>query len=396
MGNASAGVTSFRGYVRELDSIRAVGSLIVMAYHFWPATHRLARCYDALSMVGWMAMDAFFVMSGFLIAGILLDSREKPHYFQTFYARRGLRILPVYYVVLSLMTLGLCFVDHGSGYRIFTTQWGSPFWFFCYLGNVVISLRGFGPDKTFGPLWSLQVEEQFYLTLPLIIHVCNRRTLSRVLWSLVVISPLVRAIWALCDPMIRWTRCDQDTCAGLYTLLPCRMEGLALGALIALRFRGGVWDLPRRRLTVFTVISLSATLVIAKLGGVHWYSPFNRTVGLLLSPLACALLVLWLICFRGTRWTSPARVPGLAHLARISYATYLLHMPVGNVVKLMLTPHWKGYSHSFLAMGLCIAATIVLATLSWFFLEKPILSLKDRFTVTRSRLKNYATAGSAA
>lgn len=75
-------------------------------------------------------MDAFFVLSGFLIAGILLDSREQPHYFQTAYARRSLRIFPVHYVVLSLMALGLHFGDRGAGYRRFVAQWGSPLWFF--------------------------------------------------------------------------------------------------------------------------------------------------------------------------------------------------------------------------------------------------------------------------
>ena len=136
---ASQAPQRFRGHIPELDALRAFGLTMVVFAHMWPRDNH--QIWSLMQLV-WTFMDSFFVMSGFLITGILLDSRSRPDYYRSFYTRRALRILPVYYLLITVLMCGSLL---GEGYSETAHTWGSLWWFFTYLGNIPRPLRVRGP-----------------------------------------------------------------------------------------------------------------------------------------------------------------------------------------------------------------------------------------------------------
>jgi peptidoglycan/LPS O-acetylase OafA/YrhL len=359
----------FRGHIAELDAIRAFGMLWVVLAHFWPS-ERLRPMYDVWQL-GWSAMDAFFVLSGFLVAGILLDTRERPGFFRNFYIRRALRILPLYYLVITALTVAALIHDGGESYRKMADTWGSPAWFFAYVGNIPLAARGAQPPIAgFIPLWSLQIEEQFYLLFPWMVYHLRVSRLRRLLWAMVVVSPILRIVFYFAIP---------DNAFPQQVLLPCRMEGFALGGLIAIRFRQGDWNIDTRRLgwLALGLLALTVGLGASTAGTQYGASPFNRTLGNSISSFGWACLVVWLIVMRGSARTGWLRNPAVQYFATISYGVYLIHFPVGSLVQVIdgiPAAEPLGFAHLLIVMALSIAA----AAVSWHLLEAPMLRLKDR------------------
>ncbi len=141
-----------RGFIPELDGLRGIAILLVMVHRFWPrsGTGVMADAAGA----GWIGVDLFFVISGFLITGILLDTKDEPGYFKNFYARRVLRIFPLYYLFVGAVLVAF------SGPE-FNAHAGSPIWYLVHLGNVPESLLGNDVPYWLAPVWSLAIEEQF-------------------------------------------------------------------------------------------------------------------------------------------------------------------------------------------------------------------------------------------
>ncbi|HVX66645.1 MAG TPA: acyltransferase, partial [Bryobacteraceae bacterium] len=359
----------YRGHIPELDALRAFGITVVVLVHTWP--YRPKQLWD-LVQVGWITMDLFFVMSGFLIAGILLDSRAKPDYYKNFYTRRALRIVPVYWAVVGSIVV-LLTLWNGPTYNRVAEEWGSAWWFVFYLGNIPTAINGTfmtAAGNCFTPLWSVQVEEQFYLLLPLLIHRLQPRVIARVLIGLACLSPLIRLAIYLGYPTNELVQ---------YVSLPCRMEGFALGALIAVRFRLGPWDIPKRRLSIATVLVTAAWIAIALLGGIKNTTPFNRTAGYLVSSVASAHIVLWLIVHRGSNATAWLRSSPVQSIGKVSYGMYLMHWPIMAVlIEVADRLEWKALSDGTLKFPLVYALTFCCATLSWRYFENPILGLRER------------------
>lgn len=355
-------------YIPELDCIRAIGISLVLLIHLWP--HALFPAIFRVTQMGWMAMDAFFVLSGFLITGILVDTRSRADYFRNYYARRALRIFPLYYCTL-LAAIAVLQFSHGPDYSSFTRHWGSPAWFVFYIGNFKIAYLGrYPPARTLSGLWSLQIEEQFYLLLPWAVRFLQREQLSRMLWSFVFLSPLLRLVVFWWNPANRVAQ---------FVLLPCHMEGLALGALIAIRFRSGPWKISKARLTILVIglISIICLSPLVEPSLTDNYSPFNRLVGYSLSSWACACIVMWLIAFRGSRYTRLLRSAPVRYLATTSYGIYLLHPLVLHFVS---ESGRFGLHLPYGSLSTCLA-TIGLSTIgasvSWYTLERPIARLKE-------------------
>jgi len=191
-----------RGHILALDGLRGVAILLVIACHFVSNLHIVgdgpAWIIVALAQAGWTGVDLFFVLSGFLITGILVDARGSNTYFRAFYARRALRILPAYYgflfaifVLLPLLNLGA-----GDNYMLARQHQG---WYWLHLTNLMIAIgeipgRGPYPNTLF---WSLAVEEQFYFIWPAIVALCSTRTLRRVCIAGVIGCAVLRIIGAL-------------------------------------------------------------------------------------------------------------------------------------------------------------------------------------------------------
>lgn len=369
-GNGAVG--SLRDHIPELDGLRAVAVSLVLLDHFgstgaFPSLWRVAP-------LGWVGVDLFFVLSGFLITRILLATRTDSGYYRNFYIRRTLRIFPVYYCVLALIFATILLYHHGVEYRRLA-EWGNPLGPWVYLGNFQMALVGhIQPVLSLTPMWSLHVEEQFYLIFPLIVRHVRRQTLVKILGGALLLSPVLRlCLWHQypTNPFVE------------YVLLPCRLDGLALGALIAV----GVprVEVSRRILGAVSLAAvLAAFVLLSTLGHRDWSSAFTRTIGYSLFPWAFACCVLWTIRFRGrwpTNWLNTAPVQ---FIGKRSYAIYLLQFPVSGVFGALFgSMHF--WSDEAVRFYFIAPTTVAAAALSWRFLEAPVLRLKDRWAPMPSR-----------
>src|SRR5437764_12858768 len=144
-------------YVPEVDGLRGIAILLVLVHHFGP--HVQSPWVQRAMHLGWIGVDLFFVISGFLITGILLRTRADQQYYSNFYMRRALRIFPLYYLLLfSVFTL-IPLVEGGPYFETaFVAESGSPAWYLFYLGNVREAITGHEPAYFLAPLWSLSIE----------------------------------------------------------------------------------------------------------------------------------------------------------------------------------------------------------------------------------------------
>ena len=213
-----------------LDGVRGIAIALVMVYHFFsltgPAGARLDRMVMRVTDVGWSGVDVFFVLSGFLITGILLDARSgSSPYFRTFYGRRVLRIFPLYYGALALMLFLLPAVQHLDPSRV-TTFRSHQLWYWTY----TLNLRpAFGGSPTADivetwHLWSLAIEEQYYIVWPTVVLLLGRRKLLGTCVAMIAFSVCLRIV-------MRSAGADDQF---IYKFTPARMDGLAAGSALAI------------------------------------------------------------------------------------------------------------------------------------------------------------------
>src|SRR5271154_1735476 len=206
--------------IPQLDAVRGIAVLLVLLHNtdVYPALH-----LHWISANGWMGVDLFFVLSGLLITGILLDTKESDGYFKNFYARRTLRIWPLYYSLLLFMFVIVPIVRPSEGHAVFEAR-SAPWWSFpIFLQNFLIPI----PTQATGALgvtWSLAVEEQFYLFWPLVVRFCNEAQLRKIAIAVICISPVLR--FYLVQHQVN-----------IYSNTFCRLDGLMAGALLALVIR---------------------------------------------------------------------------------------------------------------------------------------------------------------
>lgn len=305
-----------RKHVPALDGLRGIAIVSVFLFHYGGGARSaspVVRVLDTVRQAGWMGVDLFFVLSGFLITGILFDSKNRPNYFRNFYARRALRIFPLFYgvaaVLLALTPLLKCHWRLGHLAYLF------------YAANVANyvdpSLNGPSPYFSFYHLWSLAVEEQFYLIWPFVVLAAPGRTaLLRICLGLILAAPVIRVALAasgLVNPSF------------LYMETICRMDSLALGGLFAMLIRGPLLSIPRCLPAALTSLGAFATGLIALherqfASGTPWMS----TLGFTTIAIGCSGLLLG--AFRPGTFVH--RLTSLAILRRIgtySYGIYVYH-----------------------------------------------------------------------
>jgi peptidoglycan/LPS O-acetylase OafA/YrhL len=326
---------------------------------------------------GWAGVDLFFVLSGFLITGILLDTRGSNRYFTTFYARRTLRIFPLYYLVLFVALIVLPQFPAVHQVAVETTgvppQW--PYWF--YLTNVSIADRGW----MHGWLdigWSLAIEEHFYLVWPLVIWLCPPRVLALLCAVIILAEPAARVIAraSMMDPL------------PIYVLTWFRIDGLAIGAILALAQRRGLFPSLDRWAPVVVIAGGAGLIGCAIMGGHTWY--WNRWMQQygysLIAITAGAMLVSAVNRPADSLWPRMLSAGWLRTFGKYSYGLYLIHPPVMRLVRgyvfdpaeseaLEIAP-WIGQVLFYPMAG---APALALAWLSWRWFEAPILRLKARF-----------------
>ena len=361
------------------DGLRGVAILLVLLHHFTqdvPAVTGFDRTFLRFTNSTWLGVDLFFVLSGFLITGILFDAKGSTRYFRVFYARRILRILPVYYLLLVVLYLTLPLF----GVRLHGYAADQPAWFWLHASNFSTAWLGW-PDRPVAHLWSLAIEEHFYLLWPVVVCFLSLRALRGACLLIVVFS--IGARWYLFE--------HGPSVASIFVLTFSRLDTLAIGGLLALSLRdaGGRKWLQRIYRPVGIAATAAVFVVLYGPAGLDWpsWSASEQAWAYTAIALACAAALAGLGARSGeTLFQRAMSQAWLVKVGRLSYAMYLFHLPLESVAR------WLGWHPSNYAVAgeatwpmawLYIAgntaATIALAWLSWRFVEAPILAQKRRF-----------------
>ena len=364
--------------VRELNGVRGIAVLMVLLLHFGGRPPGVPKIFTAPFALGWSGVDLFFVLSGFLITGILLDTRLATNYFSSFYARRILRIFPIYF--LSVFVYFHIALPMAHRYGHWLSFDGAPeIWYWCYLSNW---LDAFGQDHCLlGHFWSLAIEEQYYFVWPVVVFVTKRSWLRYVCVATIGLSFGLRCAFQ---------DYNQIHPGFLYSLTPFRLEPLAFGGLVAIIVRDEQWCTRMR--SHIGVVAGAALLLLAGVllltRNANHDSPLMTTVGFSAFAIIYSCLVFFAYTNAGSsKWLAvQLRRPFLMSFGVYSYAIYVFHAPISgyqNAVLLRIAATVPSQFHIFLWAASKLVGVVLsygIALLSWHLIEKHFLKAKRRFS----------------
>lgn len=358
-----------------LDVARGVAILMVLLDHGLASDQTIYQSYDTRSMLaldyvlrlGHMGVHLFFILSGFLITGILLDTRSEPHYFRDFYTRRALRILPAYLLLLAVLLL-----THNI-----TARYAAV----CLL--FLANMTGlFGTSNQYGALWSLGVEEQFYLTWPLTVRKLSLRHLTQLCIALIFLVPILRFALLYGPPSLHDIRFKTWAVADFF----------AAGALLAIASR-----IPQLRsnLQKLPIPLLFSGLLLITL---QHFAPKSTSLTLInlhhavyLEPWLIALTGFTLFTFLHPSIASHALSRPLLFLAKISYGLYLCHPLIFHLIDTRYPLHpasrFDLFPQLLLRFLIEVAIAILIATLSRYTFEEFFLRRKPKHASQPSRFE---------
>lgn len=331
--------------IAELDAVRAVAAVAILLFHW--------RFHIPILST---AVDLFFVLSGYLITSILLDLPRTGRALGAFYARRALRILPIYYLAFAAFLI----LNRWSP-RPHPTE-ALP-WFLTFTQFT----QGYWSEPTppfsraFGHTWTLAIEEQFYLAWPLAVLALRRAGVVMIGLPLLVLASLLR--FRGLDPHLLLTRCD----------------GLILGALLAawLAGRRGAWEGRWRYGKALAALVALAAVPLAPWSGDPGWRQVASSLWLARVAVFYAGVVGLLVVYAGHPRLRPLRHRVLGEVGKMSYGLYLYHTPVFVLVAELARA--LDFHRPVRVDLVKLALTLVVARLSWCWLERPLLARKDRF-----------------
>lgn len=371
-------------HIPALDGLRGVAALSVVAYHLlvagWSSSTTL-HLIQKFVTAGWVGVDLFFVLSGFLITGILVRSLEdspaqRPsQFFKAFYSRRALRIFPLYYAVLLFAIAFPYLLD---------LRWNGLQWLYLadLQNNIVFAHRSTRLNPI-GHLWTLGLEEQFYLLWPLLVYRCrNRRRL--------LVGALLACGATLALRILLWSHGVGQPIISNCT--PCRLDGLLLGSSLALSLNGGLLAQARARLVQLALplcLGALATILLIGVARNTWAyeDPAVYTVGYTLLDIFFAMLIL-VSLQPHTRLGSVLSLPALRGVGRYSYGLYVYHLPIAYWLTAPLRKIFD--AHHTKLFGVLISAVVVtttsllVAVCSYHLFEKRFLGWKRLFPYAAS------------
>jgi peptidoglycan/LPS O-acetylase OafA/YrhL len=361
-----------------LDGLRGIAILAVIGHNLQllqdPDT-RLGKLVEWGLDRGWIGVQLFFVLSGFLITGILLDSQKAPNHFQSFFARRALRIFPLYFLTLAVLFLLLPALGAIPAAMRPTPGEQLPFWL--YVSNWTQPSGFNAGDVTH--FWSLAVEEQFYLVWPFLLRGRSAEATLRLSLAVAAASLVIRlAMLGLAVSPHK-----------IYMFSVCRMDALALGGAMAAAWRmpgAQRWLVARWR----AMLAGAALLWLFDLLLTHGYprlSVIEQSIGYTILSLSMALLVGAAASADTLGAGGPLaalRSRGLRLVGKYSYAIYLFHRPVNDLLGTrwlapLLPQPGRSVASTLVYLAAAFGVSFALAALSYRLVERPFLSLKTRY-----------------
>lgn len=359
-----------------LDGLRGIAIVAVLAWHYvscispwdqtWGEVARAALAY------AWTGVDLFFVLSGFLVGGIVLDQRRSPNFLRVFYARRALRILPLYWAVLSVFVASGALLAPRLAEPAREWLHGNPHSLVTYLAFAQNFVTGLFTPHLPEPgwvnvTWSLAVEEHFYLVVPLAMLVTPARAIP---WALAAV--------VAAGPFARWATMARLGEGPVYVLTFCRVDAIFLGVLCAWAVRrpwfGAVFTRARLYAGASAVLAVAVAtrfFDVGRMFSVVAYSGF--------AVLYACVLLLAVTEARGPL-AAVLRARPLQRAGVLAYGLYLLHQPVNGLAHALVTGGAPSLSTRRGVVATCAAfiATWLLAELSWRVLERPIVRIGQR------------------
>jgi peptidoglycan/LPS O-acetylase OafA/YrhL len=380
----------FKSRFPALDGIRALAIVMVFALHYGGGTHggAVLNLVNQIRLRGWIGVDLFFTLSGFLITGILFDTRSDSHYFKRFFARRSVRIFPIFYLVFSIFLLLT---------PIFHYQWkAGHLLFLLYLGNfslavnpsleVIRSATHPASSAHLVHFWSLCVEEQFYLMWPLVVWMVRDRI--RLIWTAAGLSILALVLRIAMVLNVQPIHLE----AWLVHQLPFRMDSLLLGAILALLLRGPNADQWQQRCKWFFVFPV-ALFVALSVAMPTLAAPWLNTIGFSLLAVGSAGLI-------GTTLRPASQSFRFFHLkplrilGKYSYGFYVYHVLWASAwaafVGFLTTRFHSSVLANALSDLLNFVLTFIVAKISYDFFEVRFLRFKKYFEYD-SELREHRT-----
>lgn len=363
--------------ITELDGVRGIAIALVLVWHYVQnQINPMAGTYlfdiKNLLVFTWSGVDLFFVLSGFLIGGILLDNRDSENYFKTFYIRRACRIFPIYYLFILILVLAthLGIQGYPSIAWVFDLK-NMPLWSYAtFTQNILMVINNEAGPPWLNVTWSLAVEEHFYLFLPLIVRYVKKDQLPIVLLWFIISAPLLRA-----------------TAPGLsaYINAPWRADSLLLGVLLAYGVRTpGFWEAAEKyRYVIYSafsglviIVGIMALNTLLKLGGAITH--------LVYAGLYTLLLLIILMSQNGLL-SRFLRMRILVWLGTISYGVYLLHQGMSSVLHGLIRLDYPAMVDlkSIGVTLLALALTLLISHISYYYFEKRIIRFSHAFKYGR-------------
>lgn len=377
---------NFNGHLPSLDGLRGMAILLVMIHHFTVVVpvNQFEVWFTKASQIGMHGVDLFFVLSGFLITGILLESKGQPKFLRNFYMRRTLRIFPLYYAIVgfSFILLPILFGKIGIAnnklirFDAASDDW---VWYVTYCSNFLIAKVNAFRHGILDVTWSLAIEEQFYIVWATAVLFLGRKGLKRACVAMICGALVLRLVMWFVG--YSWLQ--------IYVLTPCRMDGLALGSLLAVYVRSSAYD-PKQLTTVARKVAFALTFVLLGFfcfDFLIYTSSVSYTIGYTLVSVLLAQILILVLHAPPTTLVGKIFAGGfLRFFGKYSYAIYLFHLPIRAAIRDLFFGDAQfrqligpAIAWQLVFYVLATLAVIPPALISWHFFEKRFLKLKAFF-----------------